>query len=84
MLVILNKCHRFTMKVRDDDGEYHTVETTVSDYFREKYQLDLTRSSSYPCLDLGKPRKPTYVPLEVLSISPDCASHVTCMKFCWL
>ncbi|XP_078160692.1 protein argonaute 16-like, partial [Carex rostrata] len=67
---------RFTMKVRDDDGEYHTVETTVSDYFREKYQLDLTWSSSYPCLDLGKPRKPTYVPLEVLSISPDCASHM--------
>ncbi|KAF3334610.1 protein argonaute 16-like protein [Carex littledalei] len=60
----------FTMKVRDDDGEYHTVETTVSDYFRKKYQLDLTWSSSYPCLDLGKPRNPTYVPLEMCDLIP--------------
>lgn len=42
----------------------HTVERTVAQYFREKYNLQL-KYPHLPCLQVGQEQKHTYLPLEV-------------------
>ena len=41
-----------------------TVERTVAQYFREKYNLQL-KYPHLPCLQVGQEQKHTYLPLEV-------------------
>lgn len=66
---LLNLCHgcSFTFKVKNggncDDGE--TKEITVYDYFTNFRNIHLTYSAYMPCLDVGKPKRPNYLPLEV-------------------
>ena len=38
--------------------------TTVINYFREIYSLDL-KYKSLPCIDVGSEQKPIYLPIEV-------------------
>lgn len=45
-----------------------TVERTVAQYFREKYNLQL-KYPHLPCLQVGQEQKHTYLPLEVDSVS---------------
>uniref|UniRef100_A0A8C1G6X3 Uncharacterized protein n=1 Tax=Cyprinus carpio TaxID=7962 RepID=A0A8C1G6X3_CYPCA len=45
----------------------HTVERTVAQYFREKYNLQL-KYPHLPCLQVGQEQKHTYLPLEVCNI----------------
>lgn len=59
---------RFNMKVRNSDGESQMVEITVYDYFRENHGIDLKWSAYAPCLDVGKPTRPNYLPVEVYDI----------------
>ncbi|MCL7039048.1 hypothetical protein MKW94_025298, partial [Papaver nudicaule] len=62
----------FPMKVRNkgcqDEGK--TVEVTVYDYFTKHRKLELTTSAYMPCVDVGKPKKPNYIPLELCSLVP--------------
>lgn len=68
MLVIFIACCRFSLKqknVKDDDGEVQELEITVYDYFVNNRNIDLRYSGDLPCINVGKPKRPTYIPLEV-------------------
>ncbi|KAK6134690.1 hypothetical protein DH2020_031615 [Rehmannia glutinosa] len=61
----------FSMKVKSDssardDGE--TLEITVYDYFVKHRNIELKYSAYLPCLDVGKPKRPNYLPLELCSL----------------
>ncbi|KAF0911750.1 hypothetical protein E2562_011746 [Oryza meyeriana var. granulata] len=56
----------FPMKVRNGSSEGQTVEITVQEYFKSK-QVDLTMPY-LPCLDVGKPKRPNYVPIELCNM----------------
>ncbi|KAK2979039.1 hypothetical protein RJ640_013673 [Escallonia rubra] len=58
----------FPMKVKNASGTYddgETVEITVYEYFTKHRNVELTYSAYMPCLDVGKPKRPNYLPLEV-------------------
>ncbi|THG06316.1 hypothetical protein TEA_007611 [Camellia sinensis var. sinensis] len=60
----------FSLKVRNADGGYdggEALQITVYDYFTKHHNIELTYSTFMPCLDVGKPKRPNYHPLEVLS-----------------
>ncbi|KAJ6829192.1 protein argonaute 16-like [Iris pallida] len=58
----------FPMKVRDGvDGQ--TQDITVYDYFYQK-KIELTWSAYVPCLDVGKPKRPNYLPVELCCLLP--------------
>ena len=46
------------------DGD-DTEEVTVFDYFVNRRNIDLRYSGDLPCINVGKPKRPTYIPLEV-------------------
>ncbi|PRQ52668.1 putative post-transcriptional gene silencing PAZ-Argonaute family [Rosa chinensis] len=60
----------FNLKLRSGDGmsEGETVEITVYEYFVKHCGIELTYSQHMPCLDVGKPKRPTYVPVELCSL----------------
>lgn len=66
--VICRLC-RFPLQL--ENGQ--TVERTVAQYFREKYNLQL-KYPHLPCLQVGQEQKHTYLPLEV---RPNTAEAVT-------
>jgi hypothetical protein len=58
---------RFTLKNRNgQNGDPETMEITVYDYFVNK-GTELRYSGDYPCINVGKPKRPTYFPIEVLA-----------------
>ncbi|KAL2581612.1 hypothetical protein AAZV13_15G194601 [Glycine max] len=61
---------RFNMKVKNDDdnSEGQTVDITVYEYFAKRCGIELTSSAYLPCLDVGKPKWPIYLPLELCSL----------------
>nr|GMD81033.1 protein argonaute 16-like [Ipomoea batatas] len=61
----------FSMKVKSGGGSHdcgEVMEITVSDYFTKHRNIELTYSAFMPCLDVGKPKKPNYLPLELCSL----------------
>ncbi|XP_073677428.1 protein argonaute-3 isoform X1 [Garra rufa] len=54
-----------TFPLQLENGQ--TVERTVAQYFREKYNLQL-KYPHLPCLQVGQEQKHTYLPLEVCNI----------------
>lgn len=50
------------LKQKNGDGE--SAEVTVSEYFKEKKTV-LRYSDDYPCINVGKPKRPTFFPIEV-------------------
>lgn len=60
----------FTLKQRGnkDDGEPETTEVTVYDYFTNHRNIELRYSAELPCINVGKPKRPTYIPLELCSL----------------
>jgi len=46
-------------------GEVKPKEITVYEYFRRHLNLELRISAYFPCIDVGKPSKPIYLPLAV-------------------
>ncbi|KAJ9551638.1 hypothetical protein OSB04_015683 [Centaurea solstitialis] len=58
----------FPLRVKKDDGTYEdqTTNITVFDYFTKHRNIELSYSAYIPCIDVGKPKKPTYLPMEVL------------------
>lgn len=53
---------RFSLKQRSEARE---VEITVYDYFVNERNIQLKYSGEMPCLNVGKPKRPTYLPVEV-------------------
>ncbi|MFS7921905.1 putative post-transcriptional gene silencing PAZ-Argonaute family [Helianthus anomalus] len=58
----------FSLRVKKDNGTYddQTINITVLDYFTKHRKIEVTYSAYLPCIDVGKPNKPIYLPLEVL------------------
>ena len=48
-------------------NEGENVEISVYEYFVKHCGIELTYSKDMPCLDVGKPKRPTYVPIEVFT-----------------
>lgn len=61
----LLKNFRFTLKQKNKDGDGDTIEVTVYDYFVKNRNIDLRYSADLPCINVGKPKRPTYFPVEV-------------------
>lgn len=49
----------------EDNNTEQTVELTVYDYFAEHHDIEVASSAYLPCLDVGKPNRPIFLPLEV-------------------
>lgn len=70
-LTLLTVSYRFSMKVKnggspENGGE--TIEITVYEYFTKHRNIELSSSAYMPCLDVGKPKRPNYLPLEVCRV----------------
>ncbi|KAJ6908988.1 hypothetical protein NC652_020068 [Populus alba x Populus x berolinensis] len=53
---------------RDRDGEVQTMEVTVYDYFVNHRNMRLQYSADFPCINVGKPKRPSYFPLELCNL----------------
>ncbi|XP_027329366.1 protein argonaute 4-like [Abrus precatorius] len=59
----------FTLKSKGGtDGGDAPEEVTVYDYFVNHRKIDLRYSADLPCINVGKPKRPTYFPLELCSL----------------
>ena len=59
----------FTLKVLEND-EPKARKLTIYEYFQQCYGIELSLSADFPCLDVGRPNHPKYLPVEVrLSLS---------------
>lgn len=67
LIVHLFFLFRFTLKQKgkDADGEVQTTEVTVFDYFVNHRNIELRYSADLPCINVGKPKRPTFFPIEV-------------------
>ncbi|KAF7826276.1 protein argonaute 16 isoform X1 [Senna tora] len=59
----------FSMRMKNDysSNEGQTVDITVYEYFAKHRGIELT-SAFLPCLDVGKPKRPNYLPMELCSL----------------
>ncbi|KAG5239467.1 protein argonaute 4A [Salix suchowensis] len=53
---------------RVGDGEVQTIEVTVYDYFVNHRNMQLKYSADFPCINVGKPKRPSYFPLELCNL----------------
>uniref|UniRef100_A0ACD5XQE4 Uncharacterized protein n=1 Tax=Avena sativa TaxID=4498 RepID=A0ACD5XQE4_AVESA len=56
----------FPMKIRNGSSEGQTVDITVEEYFKSK-QVVLDKPYLH-CLDVGKPKRPNYLPIELANL----------------
>jgi hypothetical protein len=49
---------------------------TVLDYFTNVRKIDLRYSADLPCINVGRPKRPTYFPIEV-----NFSFTLSCVKF---
>ena len=57
---------RFSLKQRNGgNGDPEAIEIAVYDYFVKNRGIDLRYSGDFPCINVGKPNRPTYFPIEV-------------------
>ncbi|PWA66503.1 PAZ domain-containing protein [Artemisia annua] len=54
---------KFTMKQKNGSSPGEPFEITVYDYYLKR-GTELKESRNLPCLDVGKPKRPVYIPLE--------------------
>ena len=52
--------------MKNKGGEDGGDEMTVYDYFVKQRNIDLRYSAELPCINVGKPKRPTYFPIEVI------------------
>ncbi|MCD7465547.1 Protein argonaute 4A [Datura stramonium] len=50
------------------DGRVEEVELTVYEYFTQQHRTPLQYSGDFPCIDVGKPKHPNFIPLELCSL----------------
>ncbi|CAI0452229.1 unnamed protein product [Linum tenue] len=56
---------RFQLKQK---GDAEPLEITVYDYFVNHRNIELRYSGDLPCINVGKPKRPTYIPLELCTL----------------
>ncbi|CAN7033672.1 unnamed protein product [Brassica oleracea var. botrytis] len=54
----------FTRNSKNEKGEVEEIQTTVYKYFTEFRGIPLRYSGNFPCINVGKPKRPTYIPIE--------------------
>ncbi|CAN1124269.1 Protein argonaute 16 [Linum perenne] len=62
----------FSMRARNGAGavgESDNIEITVYEYFAKHCGIELRYSAHLPCLNVGKPKKPVYLPFELCSLT---------------
>ncbi|TVU22667.1 hypothetical protein EJB05_32382, partial [Eragrostis curvula] len=52
----------FQLEQRNGNG---SVEVTVYDYYLKRWDIKLKESANFSCLNVGKPKRPTYIPIEL-------------------
>ncbi|CAO2184894.1 unnamed protein product [Urochloa humidicola] len=57
----------FPWKQRNGNGS-DTIEVTVYDYYLKQWGIKLKDSVDFPCLNVGKPERPTYLPIELCNL----------------
>ncbi|KAI9075853.1 hypothetical protein K1719_042220 [Acacia pycnantha] len=50
------------------NGEVKLIEITVGEYFEHHKGIRLLDSADLPCINVGKPKKPTYFPIELCTL----------------
>ncbi|KAF7111729.1 LOW QUALITY PROTEIN: hypothetical protein CFC21_111707 [Triticum aestivum] len=66
-------CNEQTFPLRrrnGDNGDTDTVEITVYDYFVQNRGIELRYSGNLPCINAGRPKRPTYFPVELCTLVP--------------
>ncbi|KAF8113373.1 hypothetical protein N665_0050s0031 [Sinapis alba] len=58
------KDQMFTRNSKNEKGEVEEVQTTVYKHFTEFRGLKLRYSGAFPCINVGKPTRPAYFPIE--------------------
>ncbi|KAH0860283.1 hypothetical protein HID58_088544 [Brassica napus] len=58
------KDQMFTRNSKNEKGEVEEIQTTVYKYFTEFRGIPLRYSGNFPCINVGKPKRPTYIPIE--------------------
>ncbi|XP_028802604.1 protein argonaute 4A-like [Neltuma alba] len=53
---------------RDANGEVKSIEITVAAYFERYKGIRLRDSANLPCINVGKPKKPCYFPIELCTL----------------
>ncbi|XP_057422673.1 protein argonaute 4-like [Lotus japonicus] len=64
-------CRTQTFSLRhgkDANGEVQSSEITVYDYFKHNKKIELRYSADMPCINVGKPKRPSYFPVELCSL----------------
>ncbi|KAK4350607.1 hypothetical protein RND71_029920 [Anisodus tanguticus] len=62
---------KFLLKLRGSDNpndNVQTVEVTVYEYFVRRHGIELSYSSSLPCINVGSQHKPQFIPVELCSL----------------
>ncbi|GAV84720.1 PAZ domain-containing protein/Piwi domain-containing protein/DUF1785 domain-containing protein [Cephalotus follicularis] len=59
--------HLKQKNTKDGNGEI-ALEVTVYDYFINYRHIELRYSGDLPCINVGKPKRPTYIPIELCSL----------------
>ncbi|KAL6850460.1 hypothetical protein ACP4OV_021087 [Aristida adscensionis] len=61
----------FTLKNRNGgNGDPESTEISVYDYFVKNRGIELRYSGDFPCINVGKPKRPTFFPVELCSLVP--------------
>ncbi|XP_078152182.1 protein argonaute 4A-like isoform X2 [Carex rostrata] len=60
-------CREQTFMLKQRNGDGQSAEVTVSQYFKEKNTV-LRYSDDYPCINVGKPKRPTFFPIELCNL----------------
>ncbi|XP_057740608.1 protein argonaute 4A-like [Arachis stenosperma] len=66
-----NPCRtqKFSMKDgKDSNGEPRMTEITVYNYYKHHKGIELPYSADFPCINVGKPKRPTYFPVELCTL----------------
>ncbi|XP_031490005.1 protein argonaute 4-like isoform X2 [Nymphaea colorata] len=60
----------FSLRVKNDGNPdaQETREITVYEYFRKEKGVELKDSAPLPCIDVGRPNHPNYIPIELCSL----------------
>lgn len=64
-------CFRFSTKQtgeKDENGEPLVTELCVYEHYVSNLRISLHYSGDLPCIMVGKPKQPTYIPLELCSL----------------
>ncbi|KAM6595904.1 hypothetical protein CsatA_006428 [Cannabis sativa] len=59
---------QFSLKQRGGGDDSEPVEMTVYDYFVNQRNINLQYSGDLPCINVGKPKRPTFFPVELCTL----------------